>query len=162
QRCVNLAGRESFTASRVGKAVVTGKIENDRPVDAVSGRYPVTAVDVTDEIRVGIAPAEHVVVASHHGQPDVRVLLGEELLLTNIDSVIGEALLQCRGLTIENHALLDERHGDRDRRGRRGGPPTPPPPPQGGGGCRGAPCQGGGGLAGEFVGDVDSGFAEYS
>src|SRR5439155_20670575 len=150
QRCVNLAGRESFTASRVGKAVVTGKIENDRPVDAVSGRYPVTAVDVTDEIRVGIAPAEHVVVASHHGQPDVRVLLGEELLLTNIDSVIGEALLQCRGLTIENHALLDERHGDRDRRGQRGGPPPPTLPPTGGGGRASDPHTGGRGGPGEI------------
>src|SRR5438094_9094101 len=130
QRAENLAGRESFTASRVGKTGVTGKIENDRPVDAVSRRCPVAAVDVTDEVRVGIAPAKHVVVASHHGRPDVRVLQGNELLLTNIDSVIGKALLQRRGLAIENHALLNDRHRNGDRGGSR---------------RRGWRCEGGGG-----------------
>src|SRR5438045_2464086 len=93
QCCINRAGRESFTANRVGKTVITGKIQNDRPVDAVSGRYPITPVDVADEILIGIAPAEHGVVSSHDGQPHVRVLLGEQLWLPDRDSVIGESLL---------------------------------------------------------------------
>src|SRR5438552_10946195 len=114
QRAVNRTGGEAFATDRVGEAVVAGQIENDRPVDAVSGRDPITPVDVADEILIGVAPAEHAVVASHRGQPDVRVLLGEQLRLTNIDSVVGEPLLQRSRFAIKNHALLNDRHRDRD------------------------------------------------
>src|SRR5438094_8823430 len=93
QRAVNRAGRESFTADRVGKTVIASEVEDDRPVDAVAGWRPVAAIDVTDKVLVGIAPAHDIVIGAHHGQPDVRVLLGEQLWLPDRDSVIGESLL---------------------------------------------------------------------
>src|ERR1700674_2593110 len=67
QLAVDLAGRVALTANGVGEAVFVRQFQNDRPVDPEAGGRPVAAVDVANEIRVGIAPAEHRVIRTHHG-----------------------------------------------------------------------------------------------
>src|SRR2546425_6476455 len=67
QLAVNPARRKAFATNGVGQTVVARQPQDDRPVDAVAGRRPVAAVDVADETRVRIAPAEHRVVRAHHG-----------------------------------------------------------------------------------------------
>ena len=74
---VNPAGREALAANRVGEAVFARQVEDDRPVHTEAGGRPVTAVDVADEIRVGITPTKDGVIRAHHGKPRVGILLGE-------------------------------------------------------------------------------------
>ena len=73
--------------------MAASQLENDRPVDPKAGWRPIAAVDIADEIRVRVAPAQHGVIRAHHRQPRVGIFEREEGRLGDVDSVIGEALL---------------------------------------------------------------------
>src|SRR5436309_442715 len=65
ERLVDRCRGHSLAAVGVGEADVARRLEDDWVVDAVARRGPVAAVDVADEVRVRIAPAQHRVVWSH-------------------------------------------------------------------------------------------------